>query len=135
MFTTIFWKKVWIWIKNYWYVPVIFILLFLCPFIAWRNKKLIKMFEITKESYEEQIKLLDERIGSIYLSYQNEIGLFFKKEYSKTMIANYVLKIFMKKNPEQQYFVNINPRNKKSIKFFTKNGFKILQHTYKLEID
>ena len=51
------------------------------------------------------------------------------------MIANYVLKIFIKKNPQQQYFVNINPRNKKSIKFFTKNGFKILQHTYKLEID
>jgi hypothetical protein len=50
------------------------------------------------------------------------------------MIANYVLKIFMKKNPQQQYFVNINPRNKKSIKFFTKNGFKMLQHTYKLEI-
>ena len=48
---------------------------------------------------------------------------------------NYVLKIFMKKNPQQRYFVNINPRNKKSIKFFTKNGFKILQHTYKLEID
>ena len=81
------------------------------------------------------IKFLDERIGSIYLSYQNEIGLFFKKEYSKTMIANYVLKIFIKKNPQQQYFVNINPRNKKSIKFFTKNGFKILQHTYKLAID
>jgi len=81
------------------------------------------------------IKFLDERIGSIYLSYQNEIGLFFKKEYSKTMIANYVLKFFMKKNPQQRYFVNINPRNKKSIKFFTKNGFKILQHTYKLEID
>ena len=26
------------------------------------------------------IKFLDERIGSIYLSYQNEIGLFFKKD-------------------------------------------------------
>lgn len=79
------------------------------------------------------VKFLNESIGSIYLSYQNEIGFFLKKEYEKNAIRNYILDLFIKKNPQSEYFVNINPKNKKLIMFFQKNGFTLLQKTYKFE--
>ena len=68
------------------------------------------------------IKFLNESIGSIYLSNQNEIGFFLKKEYEKNVIRNYILDLFIKKNPQSEYFVNINPKNKKLSKFFQNNG-------------
>ncbi len=79
------------------------------------------------------IKFLNESIGSIYLSYQNEIGFFLKKEYEKNTIRNYTLNLFIKKNPQSEYFVNINPKNKRLSRFFQNNGFTLLQKTYKLE--
>lgn len=45
------------------------------------------------------------------------------------------LKMIMKLNPSEQFLANINPKNKKSIEFFKKNGFKILQYTYELRVE
>ena len=30
---------------------------------------------------------------------------------------------------------NVNPKNKKSLDFFKKNGFKLIQYTYELTLD
>jgi len=81
------------------------------------------------------IKMSTNSIGSIYLSYQNEIGFFLKKEYDDAKIANFIIKLFMKKNPLDEYFVNISPRNTKLIKFYKNLGFSLLQKTFKLEKD
>ena len=81
------------------------------------------------------IKMSTNSIGSIYLSYQNEIGFFLKKEYDDAKIANFIIKLFMKKNPLDEYFVNISPRNTKLIKFYKDLGFSLLQKTFKLEKD
>ena len=78
------------------------------------------------------IKLDKISIGSIYLSYQNEIGFFLKNEYNIKSIGGYILNKFINENPQKNFFVNINPRNKKSIFLFQKNGFKLIQNTYKL---
>ncbi len=72
------------------------------------------------------------KAGSIYISKQNEIGIFIKKEFSKKGLGAKVLKTMINLNPREQYLANINPKNKKSVEFFKKNGFKILQHTYEL---
>lgn len=77
----------------------------------------------------------DKKAGSVYLSKQNEIGIHIKKNMPKNIIFSESLKILMEKNPRKQFLANINPRNKKSIEFFKKNGFKILQHTYELRIE
>ena len=77
----------------------------------------------------------NKKIGSIYLSKQDEIGIFLKNEVQKEGIGSKTLKLLMKKNPRNRYLANINPKNKKSIKFFQKNKFKILQHTYELSCD
>lgn len=79
------------------------------------------------------IKMSNNSIGSIYLSYQNEIGFFLKKEYDDVTIANSVIKLLMKKNPLNEYFVNISPKNIKLIKFYKNLGFSLLQKTFKLE--
>jgi len=72
----------------------------------------------------------EQEVGSIYLSKQNEIGIFVKKEFQKMGFGTKALQLFMKKYPKKQFLANINPKNKNSIKFFKENNFKLIQHTY-----
>lgn len=74
-----------------------------------------------------------KKVGSVYISKQNEIGIFIKRKFLKKGIGTKVLKIILEKNPKKRFLANINPKNKKSIEFFKKNGFKLLQLTYELE--
>lgn len=70
-----------------------------------------------------------ERIGSIYLSKNNEVGISLLKAHKKKNIENSVLEKLMKKHPRERYLANVNPKNKKLISFFTNNGFKLIQYT------
>ena len=74
-----------------------------------------------------------EKLGSIYLSKQNEIGIFLKEDIQGKRIGTTALKLLMIKNPKKRFLANINPKNKKSIKFFEKNGFELIQYTFELE--
>jgi len=74
----------------------------------------------------------EQRIGSAYLSKQNEIGIVIKKEYQEELINKKVLKLIINQNSRQRYLVNIAPKNIRSKRFFKKNGFKLIQHTYEL---
>ncbi len=98
-------------------------------------------------SYEEHVKfvllkpytkwyviLLDgDKIGSIYLSKKDEIGIFLSKNIQGKGIGNCAINLLEKKNPRKRYLANVNPKNKNSSKFFKKNGFKLIQHTYELK--
>ncbi len=79
------------------------------------------------------IKQNNEKVGSIYLSKQNEIGLFLKNNVQGQNIGTKALKLLIMKNPKKRILANINPKNKKSIKFFEKNDFKLIQYTFELE--
>jgi len=81
------------------------------------------------------IKKNDQKIGSIYLTKQNEIGIFIKKEFQKEGLGMKSMKLLIMKNPRSSYLANINPKNLKSAKFFKKFGFKLIQHTYELVSD
>jgi len=70
------------------------------------------------------------RIGSAYLTKQNEIGIFLKREEHNKGVGDIVLESIIEKNGSGRYLANISPRNKKSIKFFKKHGFNLIQHTY-----
>ena len=78
-----------------------------------------------------------EKIGSVYITKQDEIGIHFKEQLQanlkpKSALWLQVLKIMMKKNPRNRYLVNINPSNT-GMKNFLKNvGFKLIQHTYEM---
>jgi len=78
------------------------------------------------------ILLNKEKIGSIYLSKQDEIGIFLKNKIKNEEIKTTSLKLLMNANPRKRYLANINPRNSKCELFFKKNKFKLIQHTYEI---
>jgi len=97
-------------------------------------------------SFEEHIKFVKSKpykswyvvifekskIGSVYLSKQDEIGIFILKKYHGKRFGQLALDALIKINPSYRYLANVNPKNSKSIKFFKKNKFKLIQHTYEL---
>lgn len=74
----------------------------------------------------------NRKIGSTYLSKQDEIGIFLNKEMHGKGIGSMVMKLIMEKNPRSRYLANVSPKNTKSAEFFRKNGFVLIQHTYEL---
>jgi len=74
-----------------------------------------------------------QKVGSIYLSKNDEIGIFLKKQFQGKNVAQESLELFIKLNPRKRYLANINPKNVVSQKFFKKNGFKLIQYTYEFE--
>ena len=73
-----------------------------------------------------------EKIGSIYITKQDEIGIHFKEQNLTNKIYSKVLKMIIKKNPRNRYLININPRNTKMKKFLKNEGFELIQHTYEV---
>lgn len=72
----------------------------------------------------------NEKIGSIYLTSINEIGLSILNEKQWKGCEENALEVFMEKHQKQRYLVNISAKNKKLESFFKNNGFKKIQHTY-----
>ena len=72
------------------------------------------------------------KIGSIYLSKQNEIGMFILKEYKKSNMDFKPIQLLMNKNPRKRYLANVSIKNKKSMKFFKEHKFQLIQHTFEL---
>ena len=72
------------------------------------------------------------KVGSIYITTQNEIGIFIKKSFQDKQIGSVVLKKLIQKNPKKRYLANVSPKNKNSINFFKKNKFKLIQYTFEL---
>ena len=71
-----------------------------------------------------------QEIGSIYLSKNDEIGIFLSKKFQGKNVGNSALNELMKKNPRKRFLANVNPKNKKSISFFKNNNFKLIQYTF-----
>ena len=71
-----------------------------------------------------------QKIGSIYLSKNDEIGIFLSKKFQGKNVGNFVLNELMGKNPRKRFLANVNPKNKKSISFFKNNNFKLIQYTF-----
>lgn len=99
-------------------------------------------------TYEEHVKfvmskpyskwyiiiLKNQKVGAIYLSKQNEMGIWLKKGTCGKGIGTIALQLLMKQNHRKRYLANINPKNKNSIRFFKNKKFKLVQHTYELMV-
>ena len=75
----------------------------------------------------------NKKVGSVYLTEMDEIGLFLKKDAQGKGLGQKSLELLMKLNPRNRYLANVSPKNKKSTQFFKKNKFILIQHTYELE--
>lgn len=74
-------------------------------------------------------------VGSIYLSKNNEIGLFIFDKYKRQGYGSSALNTFIDTicKDEKVLYANINPNNQESIDFFTKRfNFTHIQNTYRL---
>ena len=76
-----------------------------------------------------------EKIGSIYLTKLNEIGISFIKEKKGKKLEGKILNLIMNRHQRKRFIVNISPKNKKLELQIKKNGFKIIQKTYEIERD
>ena len=52
------------------------------------------------------------KVGSIYITTQNEIGIFIKKSFQDKQIGDIALRKLIQKNPKKRYLANVNPKNK-----------------------
>ena len=110
MFTTLFWKKAWTWLKHYWYFPVI-ILLLIFGTVAGRSsrRKLFGLLEKQKENYEKEIQVVKEAAKEV--------------SESKTKVAEEFVEEI--KLIEEEHEVKIEDLEKEAIvrtlKFFSNN--------------
>ena len=75
-----------------------------------------------------------KKIGAIYFSKQNEIGIHFLPKTSSESIRQTAMQKLIKKNPGKKYFTNVNPKNLDQIKFLKKNGFSLVQNTLEYDL-
>ena len=89
---------------------------------------------VSAKPYSKWYVILSDtnKAGSIYLTSQNEIGIFIKKSFQGKQLGNIALHKLIQKNPKKRYLANVNPQNKKSMCFFKNNGFKLIQYTFEL---
>ena len=71
-----------------------------------------------------------QKVGSIYLSKNDEIGIFLLKTSHRQNFGKIALEMLMKKNPRKRFLANVSPKNKTSMDFFKKNGFNLIQYTF-----
>ena len=89
---------------------------------------------VKSKGYEKWYIIYNEMhgsVGTIYLTKNNEIGLFVKTGFQKHGYGQQALKLLMAENPRDYYLANINPQNEKSIDFFNRNNFNPYQFTYR----
>ena len=76
----------------------------------------------------------DKPVGSIYLSKQNEIGVFIAKTEQGNDCAKAAVKLLMQINPGKRFLANIAPGNARSLAMFEGLGFELIQMTLAREI-
>ena len=74
-----------------------------------------------------------KKIGSIYLSKQDEIGISLVDNSLYDKIGKSIIKLLFKNNPRTRYFAKTSPQNKKLQNFFVNNGFTDHEYTYVIE--
>lgn len=83
----------------------------------------------------DRITMLDsspEQIGSIYLTNQNEIGIFILNVYQGLGYGKEAIIALMKLHPVERYLANIAPGNVRSMALFEGMGFELVQYTLEL---
>lgn len=78
------------------------------------------------------IMVEDEVAGSVYLSKQDEIGVFLFQKFQGNGLGPEAVKELMKRTPRRKFYANINPANAKSAEMFQSLGFTHLQQTFVL---
>ncbi len=89
---------------------------------------------VAAEHYEAWylVEVEEEVVGSVYLSREDEIGVFIFSWAQGKQYGPWAVELLMEKHPRTAYLANINPVNAKSIRLFSRLGFRHIQQTYEL---
>ena len=72
-------------------------------------------------------------LGGVYLSRRDEIGVFIFKKFRGKGYGEEAVRLLMRKHAAvKRFLANINPKNRRSVRFFNALGFKHVQNTYEL---
>lgn len=96
------------------------------PYKAWY------LLSDTFRHFDQLQVISEEWVGSIYLTYQREVGLWIFKKYQGQGCGTEALALLRKKHPGR-LLANVNPQNSAAFRFWERNGFRVLQHTYLAE--
>jgi RimJ/RimL family protein N-acetyltransferase len=69
-------------------------------------------------------------LGACYLSKQDEIGVFVRKQHQGRGHGPWAVGAIMLKHGKRRYLANISPKNTRSAEIFRNMGFKHIQDTY-----
>ena len=109
-----------------------------------QRKKIVNISHKKMPTYEEHVKFIEsepyskwyiiqidaKKIGSIYLTKENEIGIHFFTQYEESERFQNVIKEFFLKEPQDRFVMNVSPKNEQYIDLAKKLGFHLVQHTY-----
>src|SRR5277367_6681791 len=70
-----------------------------------------------------------ECVGSVYISKDNEIGIFIAKDHQRKGYGRHAVQWIMESHPQERFLANINPENQASLAAFRAMGFRALQLT------
>lgn len=70
-------------------------------------------------------------VGAMYLTYENEIGIFIFKEFQGNSYATQAIEL-LKENFRGPFLANVNPQNRASRDLFEKLGGRMIQVTYEV---
>lgn len=70
------------------------------------------------------------RVGNIYLTAHNEIGIFIARAHQRLGLGRMAISQIMAEDTSLEYLANIAPANAKSRNLFTSMGFQHIQETY-----
>ena len=76
-----------------------------------------------------------KKIGSVYLSKHDEIGIYLVDNSLYDKIGKSIIKLLIKNNPRKRYLAKVSPQNKKLQNFFVNNGFTSLEYTYEIIVE
>ena len=112
-------KKVWNWLKHFWYVPILFLVLIFTLLFGWkRNQALIDIINLSTESYKKQLDVINEthkkEISKITDEFAFDANLF---EYDNQHVSNNCIELAMANVTESSdgvqianYLISIEPR-------------------------
>jgi RimJ/RimL family protein N-acetyltransferase len=80
------------------------------------------------------VQMDEEPLGAVYLTKDNEIGVFISKSHQGNGYGKKSVYILMSMHPAKRFLANIAPGNERSRAMFEKLGFELIQHTLAKEI-
>jgi flagellar biosynthesis/type III secretory pathway M-ring protein FliF/YscJ len=129
MFTAIFWKKAWIWLKHHWYWPVIIALIIFSLVSGPRTReKLFGLLTKQKENYEKELQIIKETAEEADKK-KSEIFTDHIKELEK-IEQEHDIKIEELEEEKQKELAEVIRENKKSPDKLAKEIARILSAEY-----